>query len=321
MISLDPGLITRTSTPPDYTRRLLDKRKWRITVAGAELPPNVDCAFEIKKSRRASHLNSCKLDIYNLSKSTREFLEGLSLDVKPGTKGTGKGSFKQVGLQSGDIRVEIEAGYEGTDTSLIFRGDLRTCRSERQRTDIVTTIWGEDGGRSSLEARVTASFPPGTTYESVARFCAARMGVGVGNLGAVFSGGLPGLTLPSTLVYFEGTSVSGSAGDQLRGILRGLGVSYTIQDGAIQCLAAGGWIPSTTVLLSPTTGLIGSPEKDANGYVIAKCLIQPGLFVGGRVRFATEDFDGDHVVHGVEYDGETFGSSWFVKIETKAPKT
>jgi hypothetical protein len=37
---------------------------------------------------------------------------------------------------------------------------------------------GEDGGRTWLESRVSASFPPGTTFETVAKFCAARMGVG-----------------------------------------------------------------------------------------------------------------------------------------------
>lgn len=320
MITLDPVLITGTSSQPDYTRRLLDKRAWQITVSGAQLPPNVACRFEVTKTRRERRLNSCKLEIFNLSKATRESLEGLSLAVKPNTKGTGKGSFKKVGLQTGNIRVEIEAGYEGTGTTLLFRGDLRTCSSERRGTEIITTIWGEDGGRSSLESRVNASFPPGTTFETVARYCAARMGVGDGNLGAVFNGGLPGMNLPGLLVYFEGTSISGSANDQLRGILRSLGVNYSIQDGAIQCLAAGGWIPSTTVLLAPTSGLVGSPVKDANGYVLATALIQPGLFVGGRVRFESEDFRGDYVVHGVEYDGETAGRSWYARIECKEAK-
>ena len=315
MITLDPVAITGTSTQPDLTRRVLDRRTWRISVAGAELPPDVDVSFEISKTRRERRLNSCRLAIYNLSKSTREELEGLGLDVKANKKGTGKGSFKQVGVQSGDIRVEIEAGYRDTGASLIFRGDLRTCSSERTGVDIVTTIWGEDGGRSALAARAVGTFPAGTPVANVARYCAARAGVGEGNLVAALSGLLPG-SVPAG-VYTEGTVLHGPALDQLRGILRPLGVSFTIQDGALQCLGKGGYIPSTTVVLGPTSGLVGSPVKDPNGYVTATALIQPGLFVGGRVRFETEDFRGDFKIHGVEYEGQTYGLPWYAKLECK----
>lgn len=311
-IELEP---TAISAGPDYTRRILDKREWRITVAGAELPPDVDCRFEISKTRRAGSLNSCRLSIYNLAKSTREELEGLGLNVKANKKGTGKGSFKQVGLQTGDIRVEIEAGFVGSGSSLIFRGDLRTCTSERQTVDIVTTIWGEDGGRSALEARAAGTFPAGTPVVNVARYCAARAGVGVGNLEAALSGVLPG-TSPAG-VYSEGTVLFGPALDQLRGILRPMGISFTIQDGVLQCLGPGGFIPGTTVVLGPTTGLVNSPKKDPNGYVVAEALIQPGLFVGGRVRFDTEDFRGDYTIHGVAYEGETYGQPWYAKVECR----
>lgn len=316
-IVLDPIQITATSSNAQEAeeRRIFDKRVWRVNVAGADMSL-LSTSFQIEKSKRPEP-NSCKIEIYNLNKDSRDYIQSISLNQKQNSKGTGKGSFKQVGAQSGNIRVEIEAGYRDVGTSLLFRGDLRTASSERQRTDIVTTIFGEDGGYSSLTARVQQGFPEGTPIENVARFCAARMGVGVGNLPAVFRGGLPGLNLPSLMVYEEGTILSGSPLDELRLILANLGVGFSIQDGAIQCRAQGGYIPATRVLLSPTTGLVGSPIKDANGYVRATCLIQPGLFVDGRVRFESEDFLGDYVIHTVKYDAETFGKNWYAHIETK----
>lgn len=315
---LEPIIVTGTKDPvPDLTVKRFDQRDWRISVAGAELPKEIDCSFDIEKSKRPEDPNSCKLRIYNLSRASRDFISGISQNVKLNKKGTGKGSFKQVGAQTGDIRVDIEAGYIGAGRTRIFRGDLRTASSERSGTDILTTIWGEDGGYSTLVSRVSASFPPGTPMESVARYCAARMGVGEGNLPAVFNGGLPGVNIPGSMVFDEGTALFGSAFDELRRILRGLGVSFSIQDGVIQCRTAKGFIPSTRVVLSPTSGLVGSPVKESTGFVKATCLIQPGLFVDGRVRFETEDFRGDYVIQNLRYDGETFGKSWYAHIEVK----
>lgn len=317
-IQLDPVTITATRDPsPDLTVRSFDERVWRISVAGAEMPSNISCAFDIQKSKRAEDPNSCKLMIWNLAPSTRDAISGLSLDVKKNSKGTGKGSFKQVGVQSGNIRVEIEAGYKSVGTSLLFRGDLRTASHERQGPDIITTIWGEDGGGSVLASRVQASFPPGTPMESVARFCAARMGVGAGNLEAVFNGGLPGVNIPGSLVFDEGTILSGAAVDELRGLLRSLNVGFSIQDGVIQCRTSRGYIPTTRVVLSPTSGLVGSPVREAIGFIKATCLIQPGLFVDGRVRFQTADFQEDCVIANCDYAGETFGQPWYAHIQCR----
>lgn len=313
-----PEVISGTaSLAPD--QKFFGKRQWQVAVQGANVPTELSVAFDIDKSRRGRP-NSCKLRIWNLSKSSRDYLSSISLAAKQNSKGTGKGSFKQVGVQAGDIRVTVEAGYESVGTSLIFRGDLRSATSERSGAgDIITTIWGEDGGHSTLTARVKASFDSGTTYETVARYCAARMGVGAGNLAAVFApGGIPGLVTDSyTFVFDEGTVLNGWAADELRGLLRSFGVTYSIQDGEIQCRAPGGYIPVTRVILSPTTGLVGSPEKDINGFVKATCLIQPGLFVDGRVTFITEDFRQDAVIRSVKYEGESAGKSWYAKIETK----
>jgi hypothetical protein len=317
-ITLDPVTITATRDPsPELTVKTFDERVWRITVAGAELPANLNCDFTIEKSKRAEDPNSCKLQIFNLSSTTRESLAGLSLSLKKNDKGTGKGSFKTVGPQSGNIRVEIEAGYKSVGSSLLFRGDLRTASSERSGTDIVTTIWGEDGGGSVLASRVQASFGPGTTYEAVARFCAARMGVGIGNLPAVFNGGLPGVNIPDAMNFPDGTILSGAAVDELRKLLRSLDVSFSIQDGVVQCRTPKGFIPTTRVVLSPTSGLIGSPVKDSMGLVRATCLIQPGLFIDGRVRFQSQDFKGDFVIVNCDYQGSTYSKPWYAQIQCK----
>jgi hypothetical protein len=54
-----------------------------------------------------------------------------------------------------------------------------------------------------------------------------------------------------------------------------------------------------------------------NGYVRATALIQPGLFVGGRVRFHTEDFSAEYTIHNISYQGESKGKPWYAKLECK----
>ncbi len=318
IFTFEPEVVSGTR-PPQDGKKFFGQRDWLVSVQGAMLPGELSIAFNIEKSRRG-HPNSCRLQVWNLNKSSRDYLSSISLNAKQNSTGTGKGSFKKVGPQAGDIRISIEAGYVGIGTSLIFRGDMRSAISERSgKGDIITTIWGEDGGHSTLTSRVQASFEPGTSYETVARFCAARMGVGIGNLPAVFTpGGIPGLKTDSyTFIFDEGTTLHGWAHDELQRLLRSFGVTYSIQDGEIQCRAPGGFIPVTRVYLSPETGLVGSPEKDINGFVKCTCLIQPGLFVDGRVTIVSEDFKMDSVIRSVRYEGESHGRPWYAHIETK----
>jgi len=285
-------------------------RDWEISVAGAPIPRDLSCLFTVRKTLEPEP-NTCEIAVYNLSPATRKVIEGLSLDVTSGGEGRGAAPFRQVGPKVGNIRVDIEAGYTGVGRSLIFSGLLHTARTDPERVDMRTVIQGEDSGQAYWASRVSASFPPGSTYETVARYCAARAGVGDGNLPAVFASGGP------ARVYPRGTTLSGSALDELRGVLRGMGMSVSIQDGVVFCTPANrrDIAPTTWVVLSDSTGMIDSPSRTPEGRVKVRSLLRPGLFPGGGVDVRSSALSGKFSIVSVNYTGDTSGGPWFADVE------
>lgn len=263
----------------------------RLQIAG------LDVSFDIVKSTKKGEHNSCTLKIWNLNEDSRRLIEALSL--KP----------RKDGLQSGNIRVEIEAGYLTTSRALIFRGDLRTAKSERQGPEIVTTIEGEDGGRSVLRARISKTFAAGTDLAAVVRALASSMGVGVGNLSDV--------TASVRHVFKSGLTLSGSAPDALRNVLRPLGITYSVQNGVLQLVRAGTGLTTQAVLLNSGSGLVGSPVRDADGTVTATSLLNPDVIVGGRVVFDSLDLKGQYQVKRLNITGERAGQDWYSRMECK----
>lgn len=242
--------------------------------------------------------NKCALSIYNLAQSTREALNALSL--KP----------KKSGTQNGRIQVEIEAGYRTLGSSLVFRGDCRTCVSTKSGADWITKIEGEDGGRGVLLGQVSESLPPGTPYRAAALACLSAMGVGAGNLDEV-----PELY---TRTFRDGAVVHGKAADELRQLIRSIGYSYSVQNNLLQVSKAGVAVATTAIALRPGTGLIGSPELDANGTVRIRCQIIPGIAPGARVLVDSSTTKGIYTIVRDKVAMSTFGGDWHHDLEVKA---
>jgi hypothetical protein len=273
------------------------RRAWDVTVDGTRLD-GLDVSFEVEKST-AREPNKATLRIWNLSPTRRQSLEGLTT-----TRGAAR------------IRVEIVAGYKD-QAGLIFRGDLRSALTSRQGPDLVTTLEGEDGGRSVLSSRVSRSFPAGTTAAVVVRACAEALGVGLGNaLDAVaqaqFTGG--GNT------FREGTTLSGQASEELHGLFRSLGLTHSIQNGVLQVQRRGQALQATAVRLAPETGLIGRPEVDVGGLVKLQSLMNPDIYPGRVLQLDPGPGirpSGFFQAKKVIYRGDTAGNDWLCEVEAR----
>jgi hypothetical protein len=310
-------------------------RRWRVIVstessigtgtATALDVTQLDCSWRIRKSLKPNEPNHCQLTIHNLPAQARQQLEALNTyDPKKTAKGsdkrfraraagqttTGLGGSKKA-LKAGKIRVEIMAGYANTGMTLLFRGDLRRALSKRMEDGSwETEIEGEDGGFSVLTSRVTASYPPGTTLRTVVSDCADAMGVGTGNILQVQ--GQLNQTFPN------GTTLNGSAPDELRRILRRAGVRYSIQDGNLQFLNVGEGLRMSAVLLNAESGLIGSPERDSEGFLQVKCLVNPDLVVGGYIQLDSVDMKGSFRIERTDIECSTFGTEWYINAHCKS---
>lgn len=260
---------------------------WEIRVAGLRIV-GLDAQWEITKSDRAKRPSSCTLTIFGLGEDDRRLIE--SLNLRP----------KKKGVESGAIRVEIEAGYKSIGRTLRFRGDMRYASSSRDDGDWQTTIEGEDGGRSVLVGRVHHSLPPGTTYLSAMTELARAMGLGIGNAGEI-----PG----ATRTMPGGAVLRGEAGDELHRLLRGLGANYSVQNGVI-VVRHPGQARLRVVELS-SANIVDHPKKNADGRMSVRTLLLPELVPGAHVAINTTELKGVFRIRETRDTCSTFASDWY----------
>lgn len=281
----------------------LFNRIWRVTVGTLRVAKPLRVSFEIERTLRAAP-NEATVRIWNL---TREH----QAQIENATSG----------------QVVIEAGYEEErGLEQLFRGELfrgrgneqPAIRTERDGADRVTLIEARDGGREYQQARIAQSFGPGVSIDTVVRACAAALGLGPGNVEDVSSAAE---LVAGGSTYPEGTVLNGQASRELTRILRGLGLRWSAQHGALQILRVGEPLQTQAVRLTPSTGLLGSPEVGTRGRVKARSLLNAALWPGRRVVLESERVEGVYVCRNVTYQGDSHGQDWFAECELAAEGT
>lgn len=256
---------------------------------------DLDVAFSIEKSIKPEP-NTCDLTIYNLTKDHQAALEALApRGTAPATQG---------------IPCEIEAGYQD-ETSLIWRGDLRTVETLSDGADAVTILSSGDGEKAWVHGRNHVSYGPKTPIETALRAVARALGVGEGNLSKVVSQ----LKVAGSAIFPTGKVLSGSASRQLMELVRSAELEVSVQDGALQFIDRGQALDGKAILLSPSTGLIGSPTVDNEGIMSCRVLMIPEVRIGGAAVLDAERLKGDYrLIHGT-WMGDTSGGDWAIDLQ------
>ena len=266
----------------------LFERTWSIRLGPIDVS-TLDCNFTVFKSRKREP-NRCTVQVFGLSADTRQRIEGRA---RP--------------------RVEVRAGY-GEDPPVLFVGDATRTGvvTEADGIDVITKIEAKDQGDAYQRARLVRSFAAGTKVEDVLRAAVRALGIGDGNI----SDFARGLALTNGATDFgEGYVAAGPARDIVDAIVRGAGLRWSVQNGALAIRERGAPLQNRATLLTPDTGLVGAPTADPRGILTAVCLIQPGLDPGRKVVVESRQFNGGYAVRSVEYSGSTFGTDWYAKLE------
>lgn len=273
------------STPGDFTHVTTDV----LEIQGGDDPanPGMRIQFEVAKTVEKEP-NTSKVVVSNLSPTTR------------------------AGLQKKGVKVTLEAGYVATGMSRIFVGDARTIDHVRNGPDWDTTIKLGDGERSIRFARFNESFAPGTSAGDVLTALANASGLAVGNVPDVVA---------NLTTFDQGYAVSGRVDKSLDRLVKSLGYKYSVQDGALQILTPGQALNSSVPDVSPSTGLIGSPEmgtpekKGQPALLKFRSLLVP-VIPGGKVKLTSERYDGVFVrIKKVKFTGDTHGGEWYSDME------
>jgi len=298
----------------------LFRRSWKVQVDTLDVS-SLDIEFRATATIKAEP-NKCVLTVWNLNDDHRA-------QLLKRNRPQGATSSKIVG-----IPVQVEAGYID-NTSVIFSGDLREVGSQRDRTGWKTVLSGDDGGRAHREGRINACYAKGTQIGFILQQAATAMGVGLGNAAnftATANIAGIGATLPHTM------TLSGNAAQALTRVLRSIGLTWSIQRGALQIAQKGQPLGLSAILLTPQTGLIGSPEASIDSTVslgnpqqfaanaaqkVAKppkpkdssilkirSLLIPGLTPGRKIVLQSRDFNGGYYITEVEYQGQSWSNDW-----------
>lgn len=258
------------------------------SVKGFDLS-DLDCSFHVKKTLKREP-NTCELEIRGLARETRKVLE-----------------------TSSKLVLLLEAGYEDA-VSQLFLGEIRAAESRREDMDIVTRISTGDSEEEMRKARLSLTVGPKAPVGDVLRAIASTLGVGLGNVESVATR----LSAGGKAFFGQGTALSGKSGRLLDDFCRSADLEWSIQDGVLQILSRGKALDDKAVLLSPSTGLIGSPSIDAKGVLSVTALIQPDLRPGRKIVLESEFLRGGYVIQEVEYVGDTAGTEWYAECTCKA---
>lgn len=255
--------------------------------------------FTIKKAD-AQTPNTAEIRIYNVAETTVARI---------------RGEFS---------RVVLQAGYDA-NLGVIFDGNIKQVRFGRENgTDSYIDIAAGDGDDAYNYAVVNTTLAAGASQRDQIVAAAGSMedrGVKTGHIGDTGTAKLP-----------RGKVMYGMARDYMRQSAEASDTSWSIQDGKLQLVPMTGVLPNQAVVLNSKTGLVGQPEQTNDGIKV-RCLLNPMLRIGGRVRINEKDValaklentskdapankpanisaDGFYRLLVVEHTGDTRGNDWY----------
>ena len=225
------------------------------------------------------------------------------------------------------LRCVLKAGY--TDRfGPIFIGSTFRVTSRIEGVDWVTRIEAADGGKEVAAGVGAWSFAARSSVADAIRRIALGLGLPL-STGSVIAPTKPttgGGRAPS-VAFASSWAFAGRTSSALDRITGDFGLTWSIQDGQVQILPRATGDGSGTTLLSPSTGLVGSPERSeevakkpgakAKTVVRARCLIQPGIRPEGYILLSSTDtgLSGRHRVLKMKATGDTHGQDWTMALE------
>lgn len=280
-------------------------RKVRATFNGGLLinpgginPHDIRIEFNIDKDTSSSP-NSAEITIFNLSESHRNSV-GKEFDA-----------------------IILEAGYippEGSgNVGVIFKGAVRDVEHRREGPNILTIISCGDGSKALRRATISKSFPKGTPVKDVVDELSKQLekeGVSRGEW--KFPNDVESKT------FKRPYAVCGSCARELDTIGRGNGFYWNLQNETMEIIPSDGFIGGV-VLITPETGMIGTPAITDNG-VRVKALLNAEVRPNRRVQLKSETLemngdDGMYRVTGASYSGNNMDGEMVVDITGEAVKS
>lgn len=244
--------------------------------------------------------NKAEIEIYNIAEDTRNMLLNQKTRVRLaiGYLGFQPKGFLGTGL-GGSSNVET-----------VFIGNIKKFNSNKTPTrwegvDIITKIELADGGNAYRNARLDKGYPPGATLKMAIDDVSKALGLPKSAFSAI----------PDVQIA-HGISLSGLAKDHLDTLTKPYGFEWSIQDETLQITQVKNTSGDATIVLTPQSGLVGSPNVTDKGVEI-KSLVQPQLRPGRRILVKSKIMTGIFKINKVTHEGDSHEGDFLSKCECK----
>lgn len=258
--------------------------------------------FEVRNSTIQT-LKNVDLTVYNVSKDTANMVQN---------------QFTQ---------IELSAGYEG-NIGLIFQGQISQIEHGRDSTTSFLRLLAQDGDKAFNWAKSSWTLQKGYTPNDVYQ----RLLQDLSSYG-ITQGYLPTFTSNQSV---DGLTCYGMTRDHLRTLAAAQKCQWSIENGQLNFLPIDATFPGQVPVLSPGSGLIGTPTQTIAG-ITMKCLLNPLIRAGSQVqldssllstttiRFPMNAAQAGNQVAGIDpgglykavqviHDGDTRGNTWYTNI-------
>lgn len=232
-------------------------------------------------------------------------------------------------IASQGSRVILQAGYN-SNFGEIFVGNIKQVILGRETpTETFIDIIAGDGDVAYNHAVVVTSLAKGSDQNDEINACleqTKKFGV-MGGAQSVVS---------STRKRPRGKVMFGNARNFLRGVAKTTQCSWSIQNEQVQFVQNTGFLPGQAVLITATTGMIGTPQQTTEG-VNVKSLLNPFIRINGRIKLDNSTIqkikvdltltpgkttntafklpsDGLYLVIAAEHSGDTRGQEWYTSM-------
>ena len=259
--------------------------------------------FDIDKDL-TQQTNKSSLKIYNLTDATRKKLE------------------------VADNACLLEVGYaEDIGLRRIFVGEVTYGTTRRDGPDKETELELNDGQVAMRDTMVSLGYAAGVRGRKIVDDVAGQMG-----LMTQIADDMEFASYPA------GFSFIGKGTACLDKVMEATGATWSIQNNVLQIIMAGGSTNVRAIVFSPSSGLIGSPERIVKGVIRPdeeskkkrkvkkdkkekkagwkiKTLCAPTVNPGDLVRVESSTVTGWFKVESLKHTGDTHGREWYTDHE------
>jgi hypothetical protein len=287
-----------------YTLLIGKKGETRaVEISNVRKGPALRIEFEIKKDSKKNP-NAGRISVYNLVNTTR-------------TK-----------FEEPNARVSLSAGYrEEAGPLMMFAGDVTHVSSLIEKAEISTIFELGEGYRAVRDSVISKGYAPGVTSKEVLTDLSKSMS-------------LP-LTLPPDAPEYtwkNGLSYYGSSRVLMDKVTSAAGLEWSVQAGNLQVVEKNGVTTRQGILISDSSGMIGSPvrvrkakvEKSGNKTEVVantesedgwkvKTLLMPMLNPGDRVILESIVAEGIFRIQDIKHTGDSHGGDWMSEMTLVNP--